>query len=102
MATPLVTPSEELPQASSSSSTPRSDSDSSELHLGASTIAMLDSFLAQKAEEQRLFEHFEAQALQLEGGSDDSDAAAGSNKSGITVDEFKTAFTEDWQLSQFW
>ncbi|KZP17500.1 hypothetical protein FIBSPDRAFT_920660 [Athelia psychrophila] len=84
----------------SSSSTPRSDSP--ELQLGPSTIAMLDRFFAGKAEEQRLFEHFEAQALQLEGVYDDPDAAAGSIKSGISVDDFRTAFVEDWQLSQFW
>lgn len=97
----LVAPNDEC--SSSSSTTSRSDSDSSdELQLGASTIAMLDGFLAQKAEEQRLFEQFEARALQLEAGYDDPDAVVGGNKSGITVEEFKTAFVEDWQLSQFW
>jgi hypothetical protein len=59
---------------------------------------MLDSFLAEKAEEERLFRELEEQALQ---GELDHSARDLTGK-GISVDEFRTAFAEDWQLSQFW
>jgi hypothetical protein len=61
---------------------------------------MLDSFLAEKAEEERLFRELEEQALQGELNHSARDLAVG--KGGISVDEFRTAFAEDWQLSQFW
>lgn len=70
--------------------------------LASSTIAMLDSFFAEKAEEERLFQELEERAL--EGGLDEmpDQGASGVKKRGISVDEFRNAFAEDWQLSQFW
>jgi hypothetical protein len=62
---------------------------------------MLDSFLAEKAEEERLFRELEGQTLQ--GGVDHSVRELDvDGKRGISVDEFRTVFAEDWQLSQFW
>ena len=90
------------PPTPTSDSPSTSRSESPELQLGASTLALLDSFLAEKDEERRLFEQFEAHALQLDEGFDVPDAATGVNKPGLTVDEFRKAFAEDWQLSQFW
>jgi hypothetical protein len=55
---------------------------------------MLDSFLAEKAEEQRLFRVLEERG--------ELDHSIPDGKSGISVDEFRIAFAEDWQLSQFW
>lgn len=77
-------------------------SESPEIRLASSTIAMLDSFLAEKAEEERLFRELEEKALH--GGLENAprDLAHNDGKRGISVDEFKTAFAEDWQLSQFW
>ena len=77
-------------------------SGSPEIHLASSTIAMLDSFLAEKAEEERLFRELEEQALQGELDYAARDPAVEDGKRGISVDEFRTAFAEDWQLSQFW
>jgi len=62
---------------------------------------MLDSFLAEKAEEERLFHELEGQTLQGEVDYSVHDLEVDS-KRGISVDEFRTAFAEDWQLSQFW
>jgi hypothetical protein len=59
---------------------------------------MLDSFLAEKAEEERLFRELEEQGNQVHTARD----PAVEGKRGINVDEFRTAFAEDWQLSQFW
>lgn len=74
-------------------------SESPEIRLASSTIAMLDSFLTEKAEEERLFRELEEQALH--GGLENA-ARDLVHNDGISVDEFKTAFAEDWQLSQFW
>jgi EEF1A lysine methyltransferase 1 len=62
---------------------------------------MLDSFLAEKAEEERLFRELEGQTLQGEVDHSVRELEV-DGKRGISVDEFRTAFAEDWQLSQFW
>ncbi|KAF7971350.1 hypothetical protein HWV62_21370 [Athelia sp. TMB] len=100
MAISVSTSSDPSTPTSGSPSTSRSESP--ELQLGASTLALLNSFFAEKDEERRLFEQFEAHALQLNGSFDVPDAVTGVNKPGLTVDEFRKAFSEDWQLSQFW
>lgn len=101
MSTPILIP-ERFYQAQSPST---SLSGSPEIHLTSSTITILDSFLKEKAEEQRLFHELEEKALQ--NNVDDTDALDGPDseagaKRGISVDEFRIAFSEDWQLSQFW
>lgn len=95
-----------IPKASTMPSNPCSPStslsESPEIRLAPSTIAMLDSFLAEKAEEERLFRELERQALdgELEHNVNVEDVKQGNR--GISVDEFRAAFSEDWQLSQFW
>lgn len=100
MSQPLTIPPRSSSTASCATS-PSSLSGSPEIHLASSTIVLLDSFLAEKAEEERLFRELEEQALQ--GGVNAArDPSAEDGKRGISVDEFRTAFAEDWQLSQFW
>ncbi|TFK28367.1 hypothetical protein FA15DRAFT_58970 [Coprinopsis marcescibilis] len=87
-------------------------SDDDQLALDPSTQALLDLFLANKADEERRFQELEQAArLQLEGiGLEDEDADedllmrlnAAAARPMVSVSEFKKAFSEDWQLSQFW
>ncbi|KAJ7671857.1 hypothetical protein B0H17DRAFT_1335405 [Mycena rosella] len=56
--------------------------------LDPNTLALLDSFIASKTEEERRFNELAEQAA--------------ARKPMITVDEYRLAFGEDWQLSQFW
>jgi hypothetical protein len=71
--------------------------------LDPSTLALLDSFLLSKAEEERRFTELSEQAaarvasLALEMETDE-----GADKQMMSVDEYRLAFGEDWQLSQFW
>jgi hypothetical protein len=62
-----------------------------ELRLDPSTLLLLDNFLAEKASAERFFHELEDQAF-----------SETQEKKRISVDEFRTAFAEDWQLSQFW
>lgn len=68
--------------------------------LDPSTLALLDSFLSSKAEEEKRFNDLAEQAaarvasLALNLGEDDPPM--------MSVDEYRLAFGEDWQLSQFW
>lgn len=100
MSTPILIP-ERFYQTQTSS--PTSPSGSPTIYLASSTIAILDNFLKEKAEEQRLFRELEEKALQsnLDDTVPDPDPQVG-GKRGISVDEFRAAFAEDWQLSQFW
>ncbi|KAJ3260906.1 hypothetical protein HDU77_001183 [Chytriomyces hyalinus] len=68
-----------------------SDSDS-EVALPADTLAMLQSFLAEKQEAEQRF------AALRETAHADADSAAARRKIEVSMDDF----TEDWQLSQFW
>lgn len=78
-------------------------SSSPDVFLAANTIAMLDSFLTEKAAEQSLFRELEERALHEDNELDPSEGSSTSTgKRGLSVDEFRTAFAEDWQLSQFW
>lgn len=68
--------------------------------LDPSTLSALDSFLTNKADEEHRFQELEQQAserlasLASDGGEED--------KPMMSVDEYRRAFGEDWQLSQFW
>ncbi|KAF9527075.1 putative N6-adenine methyltransferase-domain-containing protein [Crepidotus variabilis] len=74
--------------------------------LDPSTLALLDSHFAARAEEENLFNQLAANRVSnyVAGLSDnDSDGSAtGSQKLSLSVTEFQQAFGEDWQLSQFW
>ncbi|KAJ7716227.1 putative N6-adenine methyltransferase-domain-containing protein [Mycena maculata] len=72
--------------------------------LDPSTLALLNSFIASKTEEERRFNQLAEEAaarvaglaLEFEEGSvEDTEPM-------MSVDEYRTAFSEDWQLSQFW
>ncbi|KAK4052737.1 Protein-lysine N-methyltransferase efm5 [Microbotryomycetes sp. JL201] len=86
------------------------------LQLDPSTLAILNSFLTEKTEAEEKFRKLEEQAharlVKQQGQSDKAgDGAARENVESddggaqdpmMTVDEFRTMFGEDWQLSQFW
>ena len=95
MSTPQVIPSNHTEGSSDHIS------NSPDVLLHSNTVAILDSFLAEKAAEQSLFHEMEEQLLHQNFDRDSSEHF-GSYKSGLSIDKFKTAFPEDWQLSQFW
>lgn len=76
--------------------------------LDASTLALLDSFIASKTEEERRFNELAEQAaarvagLALDFDDEDSESPEKPDKKMLSVDEYRLAFGEDWQLSQFW
>ncbi|KIK66012.1 hypothetical protein GYMLUDRAFT_239673 [Collybiopsis luxurians FD-317 M1] len=72
--------------------------------LNPSTISILDSFLSSKIEQEQLFNQISAQApaAALAGLALDTDAEDEDEREMISVDDYRTAFGEDWQLSQFW
>lgn len=97
------------PRSSSSFSNLDESSDlgSDSPRLNANTLALLDSYLSEKAEEERLFNELAADraaaqvaGLALESETDHLKGAK--DKSMLSVAEFRLAFGEDWQLSQFW
>jgi len=53
-------------------------------------MMLLNSFLSEKAAEEALFSEISSNAAHQKEGSM------------ISVDEYRKAFGEDWQLSQFW
>src|SRR6185369_14104541 len=71
--------------------------------LDPSTLAILDSFLASKAEAEKRF-HDLAEAAGARVGSLAQDGPDGDQGDPpmMSVDEYRLAFGEDWQLSQFW
>ncbi|KAG5651765.1 hypothetical protein H0H81_007547 [Sphagnurus paluster] len=70
--------------------------------LASDTLALLESFLSSKAEEEKRFDDLAAQAaarvasLALNVHIEEPDPPM------MSVDEYRLAFGEDWQLSQFW
>lgn len=72
--------------------------------LDVSTLALLDSFFASKAEEERRFNELsvEQAAAKVAGLALLADAAEDLETPMMSVDEYRLAFGEDWQLSQFW
>ncbi|KAF7340315.1 hypothetical protein MVEN_01950600 [Mycena venus] len=73
--------------------------------LDPSTLALLNSFIASKTDEERRFNELAEEAaarvagLSLEGDGEDEGA---NDKPMMSVDEYRSVFSEDWQLSQFW
>ncbi|PPQ63544.1 hypothetical protein CVT24_004774 [Panaeolus cyanescens] len=64
--------------------------------LDPDTMALLDSFFKEKAEEERRFAEIAAERAAL------AAARADEMKPIISPEEFRLAFGEQWQLSQFW
>ncbi|KAF8140766.1 putative N6-adenine methyltransferase-domain-containing protein [Mycena galopus ATCC 62051] len=73
--------------------------------LDPSTLALLNSFIASKTDEERRFNELAEEAAARVAGlsleADDDDSAA-NEKPMMSVDEYRSTFSEDWQLSQFW
>ncbi|EAU93373.1 hypothetical protein CC1G_04352 [Coprinopsis cinerea okayama7 len=83
-----------------------SDCSDSPVELSADTKALLDLFLANKAEEERRFAVLE-EAAQLRKMEVDvpltvEELQELKDTPMVSVAEFKSTFGEDWQLSQFW
>jgi hypothetical protein len=70
--------------------------------LDPSTLALLDTHFSQKAEEERLFRELEAERVAAHIAGLALEAYNHQEKPMVSVAEFKLAFGEDWQLSQFW
>ena len=74
--------------------------------LDPSTLSILDSFLSARDQERTLFNQLAEQTVAIHGLAieaspedvDDDEIV----KPMISVDEYRAAFGEDWQLSQFW
>ena len=92
---------DQLPSRSSSASSCRSDSPP--LRLDPSTLALLDAFLLDKAEEEKRFKALEEEANAAHfAAATRSEDAEEKEPSMMSVAEYKAAFGENWQLSQFW
>lgn len=72
--------------------------------LDPTTLALLDSFYNERTAAEQKFQELEeaahARLLKAQGGegAEQDDEA----KEMMSVDEFRSLFGEDWQLSQFW
>ncbi len=66
--------------------------------LDVDTLALLDSFLSARADEEQRFSELAASAKVAQMAEDDEDT----DRPMMSVDEYRLAFGEDWQLSQFW
>ncbi|KJA20815.1 hypothetical protein HYPSUDRAFT_203415 [Hypholoma sublateritium FD-334 SS-4] len=87
---------------SSQSVSSSSHTSGSSPRLDPNIFARLDTHFLEKAEEERLFQEIAAEraAAHIAGlALDDADAAA--DKPMLSIAEFRLAFGEDWQLSQF-
>ncbi|KAF9446783.1 hypothetical protein P691DRAFT_761334 [Macrolepiota fuliginosa MF-IS2] len=83
---------------------PRSDLSGSPPSLNPATLALLDDFLSSKAEEEQRFQQLMAdrEAGHVAGLQADGSTGIRGEKDIMDVDEYRLAFSEDWQLSQFW
>ncbi|KAJ6474469.1 putative N6-adenine methyltransferase-domain-containing protein [Mycena vitilis] len=73
--------------------------------LDPSTLALLNSFIASKTEEEQRFKELAEEAAARVAGLSlelDVDDEGTPEKPMISVDEYRSVFSEDWQLSQFW
>jgi len=81
-----------------------SDRSGSPLELNPATMAALHSFMEEKSEAEQRFQALMDEAEkgfdEAQGGEDTADEASAPPT--MTVDEFRSLFGEDWQLSQFW
>ncbi|KAJ7250107.1 putative N6-adenine methyltransferase-domain-containing protein [Mycena haematopus] len=73
--------------------------------LDPSTLALLNSFIASKTDEERRFHELAEEAAARVAGLSlefDGEEPTASEKPMMSVDEYRSVFGEDWQLSQFW
>ncbi|KAF8972509.1 hypothetical protein BDZ97DRAFT_838359 [Flammula alnicola] len=85
------------------SSSKFSDVSGSPPKLDPNTLALLDNYFTEKAEEERLFREIAAErAAALIAGLALEDDKPEEEKPMVSVADFRLAFGEDWQLSQFW
>ncbi|KAL0945700.1 hypothetical protein HGRIS_014851 [Hohenbuehelia grisea] len=90
---------------SSSTSSQSSRSGSPIPQLDPSTLAILGSFYADKAEEEQIFNDLAQRSKWSQYVDDekpDEQESSIQHPKMISVDEFRVGFREDWQLSQFW
>ncbi|KAF7321572.1 hypothetical protein MKEN_00678200 [Mycena kentingensis (nom. inval.)] len=73
-----------------------SPADNDDLALDPNTLALLNDFIHTKTEQERLFNQL-AESASARVAGDDSDEPPM-----MSVDDYRAAFAEDWQLSQFW
>ncbi|KAF8168461.1 hypothetical protein B0H34DRAFT_60189 [Crassisporium funariophilum] len=93
-----------FPESPRSTSSFFSDHSGSPPKLDINTLALLDAFFNEKADEERRFNELAAETaaariagLALDDAHDEDD-----EKPMVNVADFRLAFGEDWQLSQFW
>ena len=81
-----------------------SDLSGSPPKLDPNTLALLDAFLNEKADEERRFNEIasERAAAQIAGLALEVDDREKEENPMVSVADFRLAFGEDWQLSQFW
>jgi len=91
-----------FPESPRSASSRFSDISGSPPKLDPSTLALLDTHFNQKAEEERRFRELEAERVAAHIAGLALEAYSHQEKPMVSVAEFKLAFGEDWQLSQFW
>jgi len=95
----------QFPESPRSTSSYLSDLSSSPPKLDPNTLALLDSYFSEKADEERRFNEIAAEraAAQIAGlALETSDEKEAEDKPMLSVADFRLAFGEDWQLSQFW
>ncbi|KAJ6569332.1 putative N6-adenine methyltransferase-domain-containing protein [Mycena capillaripes] len=92
MALPIPVPASPQSSSSSLSGSPPT--------LDPSTLALLNSFIASKTEEEQRFKELAEEAAARVAGLSLGDEAT--EKPMMSVDEYRSVFSEDWQLSQFW
>ncbi|KAJ6459600.1 putative N6-adenine methyltransferase-domain-containing protein [Mycena sanguinolenta] len=97
MSLPVAVPASPQSSSSSLSGSPPT--------LDPTTLALLNSFIASKTDEERRFNELAEEAAARVAGlsleTDDEDSTA-DEKPMMSVDEYRSVFSEDWQLSQFW
>ncbi|CAA7267726.1 unnamed protein product [Cyclocybe aegerita] len=94
----------QLPESPRSVASHLSDLSCSPPKLDPSTLALLDSFFNEKAEEERRFNEIAAEqaAAKIAGLALEIGEEKAGEKPMVSVADFRFAFSEDWQLSQFW
>jgi hypothetical protein len=95
----------QFPESPRSTSSFFSDISGSPPKLDPNTIALLDAFFNEKADEERRFNEIasERAAAQIAGlALEADDDCQKEEKPMVSVADFRLAFGEDWQLSQFW
>ena len=94
----------QFPDSPRSTSSFFSDLSGSPPKLDPNTLALLDAFFNEKADEERRFNEIasESAAAQIAGLALEVDNCERGEKPMVSVADFRLAFGEDWQLSQFW